>query len=136
MIIKEFISETNKNQMIATLLKHYKVESVKVKTKSMKDHAHYNVDTGTLELSTRYKTIKKRQVKPFLITMIHEIDHAMDSKKYGWKKFKEMYEMEMNIQIQQGKDKYDDNKYEIEAEDFGRANWQKWHSKFKKDGLI
>ena len=136
MLIKEFISETNKNQMIATLLKHYKVQSVKVKQKSMKDHAHFNVDTGTLELSTKYKTIKKRQVKPFLITMIHEIDHAMDSKKYGWRKFKEMYEMEMNIQIQQGKDKYDDNKYEIEAEDFGRANWQKWHSKFKKDGLI
>ena len=45
---------------------------------------------------------------------------AMDAKKYGWKKFKEMYEMEMNIQIQQGKDKYDDNKYEIEAEDFVR----------------
>ena len=29
----------------------------------MKDHAHYNVDTGTLELSTRYKTIKNRQLK-------------------------------------------------------------------------
>ena len=122
--------------MISALLKHYKVGSVKVKTKSIKNFAHYNVDRGTLELSTKYKTIKKRQVKPFLITMIHEIDHAMDSKKYGWRKFKEMYEMEMNIQIQQGKDKYDDNKYEIEAEDFGRANWQKWHSKFKKDGLI
>ena len=136
MIIKEFISETNKNQMIATLLKHYKVENVKVKMKSMKDHAYFNVDTGTLELSTRYKTIKKRQVKPFLITMIHEIDHAMDSKKYGWKKFKDMYEMEMNIQVQQGKDKYDDNKYEIEAEDFGRANWKKWYDKFKKQGLF
>ena len=40
MIIKEFISETNKNQMISTLLKHYKVGNVKVKQKSMKDHAH------------------------------------------------------------------------------------------------
>ena len=85
MLIKEFISETNKKQMIAILLKHYKVESVKIKEKSIKkDHAHFNVDTGTLELSTRYKTIKKRQVKQFLITIIHEIRHAMDSKKYGW----------------------------------------------------
>ena len=27
----------------------------------MKDHAHYDVDSGVLELSTRYKTIKPRQ---------------------------------------------------------------------------
>jgi hypothetical protein len=69
MLIREFISETNKNKMISDLLKYYKVGSVKVKTKSMKDHAHYNVDTGTLELSTRYKTIKKRQVEDFLTTI-------------------------------------------------------------------
>ena len=122
--------------MIATLLKHYKVESVKVKFKSMKDHAHYDVDRGELQLSTKYKTIKNSQIKEFLITIIHEIRHAMDAKKYGWRKFKDMYEMEMNIQVQQGKDKYDDNKYEIEAEAFGRKNWKKWYDKFKKQGLF
>ena len=136
MLIKEFISETNKNQMIATLLKHYGVGSVKVKLKSMKDHAHYNVVTGTLELSTRYKTIKKRQIEEFLITILHEIYHAMDAKKYGWKKFKEMYEMEMNLLIQKGKHQYKDNKYEIEAEKFGQGIWKTWKRKFKKDGLI
>ena len=136
MLIREFISEANKSQMITTLLKHYKVGNVRVKLKSMKDHAHYNVDTGTLELSTRYKTIKSSQVKEFLITIIHEIYHAMDSKKYGWKKFKEMYEMEMNLMIAKDKDEYKDNKFEIEAEDFGQKNWKKWNSKFKKEGLI
>ena len=136
MLIKEFISETNKNQMISTLLKHYGVGSVKVKLKSMKDHAHYDVDSGVLELSTRYKTIKPRQTREFLITIIHEINHAMDAKKYGWKKFKEMYEWEMNLQVQQGKDEYDDNKYEIKAEDFGQKNWKKWYNKFKKQGLF
>ena len=136
MLIKEFISETNKNQMIATLLKHYKVESVKVKQKSMKDHAHFDVDRGTLELSTKYKTIKKSQVKDFLITIIHEIRHAMDAKKYGWKRFKGMYEYEMNYQISQGKDEYKDNKYEIEAEEFGQKNYRKWHRQFKKEDLF
>ena len=136
MLIKEFISETNKNQMISILLKHYGVGSVKVKQKSMRDHAHFNVDTGTLQLSTRYKTIKKRQVEDFLITIIHEIYHAMDAKRYGWKKFKDMYEYEMNLQIAKGKDEYKDNKYEIEAEEFGQKNWQKWYNKFKKEGLI
>jgi len=136
MLIKEFISETNKNQMIAILLKHYKVGSVKVKLKSMKDHANYDVDRGTLELSTKYKTIKPSQIKQFLITIIHEIRHAMDAKKYGWKRFKGMYEYEMNYQISQNKDKYKDNKYEIEAEDFGQDNWKKWYTKFKKEGLF
>ena len=133
MLVKEFISETNRNQMISILLKQYKVESVKVKTKSMKDHAHFNVDTGTLELSTRYKIIKTSQVKQFLITIIHEIYHAMDAKMFGWKKFKEMYEMEMNLQIANGKHEYKDNKYEIKAEEFGQKMWKYWKSKFKKE---
>ena len=136
MLIREFISKENKSQMITTLLKHYKVGNVRVKLKSMKNHAHYNVDTGTLELSTRYKTIKSSQVKEFLITILHEIYHAMDSKKYGWKKFKEMYEMEMNILIQKNKDPYKDNKFEIEAEKFGQKNWSKWKTRFKKENLI
>ena len=122
--------------MISNLLKHYKVGSVKVKQKYMKDHAHYNVDTGTLELSTKYKTIKNSQVKEFLITIIHEIRHAMDAKKYGWKKFKNMYEMEMNLMIAKGKHQYKDNKYEIEAEKFGQKNYRKWYNKFKKDNLF
>ena len=136
MIIKEFISETNKNQMISTLLKYYKVGSVKVKQKSMKDHAHYDVDRGVLELSTRYKTIKTRQIREFLVTIIHEIDHAIDAKKIGWRRFKDDYEWEMNYQIGLGKDEYKDNKYEIEAEQFGQKNWQKWYKTFKKQDLI
>ena len=136
MLIKEFISETNKNKMISDLLKHYKVSGVKIKEKSMKNHAHYNVDTGTLELSTRYKTIKKSQVKEFLITILHEIDHAIDAKKKGWKNFEADYEWEMNYQVGKGKDPYKDNKYEIKAEKFGQSNWKKWHNKFKRQGLL
>jgi len=136
MLVKEFISETNRNQMISILLKHYKVQTVKVKTKSMKGHAHFNVDSGTLELSTRYKTIKTSQVREFLITILHEINHAMDAKTFGWKLFKEKYEMEMNLQVTNGKDPYEDNKFEIQAEEFGQKLWKTWKSKFKKDGLM
>ena len=136
MLIKEFISETNKNQMISILFKHYGVQSVKVKYKSMKDFAHFDVDRGVLQLSTKYKTIRTNQIKGFLITMIHEIRHAMDAKKYGWRTFKKDYEWEMNYQIGKGKDQYDDNKYEIEAEQFGQLHWRKWHDKFKKQDLI
>ena len=136
MILNEFIKETSRNQMISILLKHYKVGNVRVKLKSMKDFAHFNVDAGTLELSTRYKTLKSSQVKEFLITILHEINHAMDAKMFGWKKFKEMYEMEMNLQITNGKDPYEDNKFEIQAEEFGQKLWKTWKSKFKKQNLI
>ena len=136
MILNEFIKENDKNQMITTLLKHYDVGSVKMKMKSMKDHAHFNIDTGTLELSSRYKNIKDSQIKEFLITIIHEINHAMDAKKYGWKKFKQMYELEMNLQVQAGKNEYDDNEFEIKAERFGQKNWKQWYNKFKKQNLL
>ena len=140
MILKEFISETNKNQMISVLIKHYGVGGIKVKMKTMKDHAHFRVETGTLELSKRYKKIKDSQIKDFLITMIHEIYHAMDAKKYGWKRFKGMWEYEANMITQghrEGKTHpYKDNPHEIEAEEFGQKNWKKWHTQFKKEGLI
>ena len=136
MILNEFIQETDKNQMVSTLLKHYGVGSVKMKMKSIKDHAHFNVDTGTFELSKRYKNLKDSQIKDFLITIIHEIDHAMDAKKYGWRKFKQMYEFEMEIQIQAGNNEYDDNKFEIKAEEFGEKNWKQWYNKFKKQNLL
>ena len=85
MLLKEFVSETNKNQMMSELFKYYKVEGTRMRYKSMKDHAHYVVEDGVLLLSKRYKTLKSSQIKEFLITMIHEIDHAMMAKKYGWK---------------------------------------------------
>ena len=140
MILNELIKETQRNQMISTLLKHYKVESVKMKYKSMKDHAYFNVETGTMELSTKYKNLKSHQVKPFLITIIHEIKHAMDAKKYGWRKFRGMWEYEANMITQghrEGKTHpYKDNPHEIEAEEFGQKHWNKWYKQFKKEGLI
>ena len=140
MLIREFISETNKNQMISTILKYYKVGSVKTRMRNMKDHAHYEVEDGILFLSTKYKTIKKSQIKEFLITIVHETYHAMDAKKYGWRKFKDMWEFEAN-KIEQGfvkgaTDGYWDNPYEIKAEKFGQKNWKRWYSRFKKEGLF
>lgn len=136
MLVKEFISKTEKDYMITTLLKQYNVSNVKIKTKNMKQHANFNVDTGTLELSSKYKEIKPTKLKDFIATVLHEIRHAMDAKKYGWRKFKDMYETEMNM-ISQGyykgkSDPYKDNKYEIEAEEFGNQNVNRWVSHFYK----
>ena len=132
---------SDKNKMIGTLLKFYGVQNTNVQYKSMKDFAHYDVDDGVLELSNRYKTISKRDIKEFLITMIHEIYHAMDAKKYGIRGFKEKYEMEIaQWQAENPKKDPDDwyrhISFEIEAEQFGQKNWSKWKTRFKKEGLI
>ena len=136
MKINEFIKQSDKNSIISTMLKHYDVGTVRVMHKNIKNHAHYDVDRGQLQLSTKYKTLKANQIKPFLITILHEIRHAMDAKKYGWRKFKDMYEYEMNLMVSKDKDPYKDNKYEINAEKFGQDNWKKWFNKFKKEGLF
>ena len=132
---------SDKNKMIGTLLKYYGVQNTNVQYKSMKDFAHYDVDDGVLELSNRYKTIAKRDIKEFLITMIHEIYHAMDAKKYGIKGFKEKYEMEIAQWQAENPNKNPDNWYkhirsEVEAEKFGQKNFRRWLQKFKKKGYI
>ena len=53
----------------------------------------------------------------------------MDAKKYGWKKFKEMYEYEMNYLASNDEDPYKDNKYELSAEKFGKKHYRKWMNK-------
>ena len=60
----------------------------------------------------------------------------MDSKKLGWRKFKLDYEWEMNLMIAKDKDEYKDNKFEIEAEDFGQKNWKRWVAWFKKENIL
>ena len=132
---------SDKNEMIGRLLKFYKVENTKIKYKNMTDYAHFDVDSGVLELSTKYKEIKSNNVKSFLQTMIHEIFHAMDAKKYGVKGFKKRYEMEIAQWQAENPNKNADDWYkniasEKLAEKFGQKNYRKWLSIFKKRGYI
>ena len=75
----------------------------------------------------------------FLKTLLHELYHAKDAKKYG-SKFQKEYEKEIAMfqAMNPGKedDWYDYISYETEAEEFGQKNWNKWKNKFKKQGLI
>ncbi len=119
-------------EIYRTITKAYGVNP-KFKWTSKTDmYAHYDLDRGVIELS---KTLNKNP-KEFLFSLLHEIDHAMMAKKYGVKKFKEMYEYEMNYQIAKGKDEYDDNKYEIQADKFAKKNISKWVGKYIKNGKL
>ena len=141
MLLNEFLNQSQKNHMIATLLKHYKVK-VRVVYKSIKDYAYYQFDKGVLEISSKKGVI--RNEKDFLVTVLHEIKHAIQATKMGWRKLEQEYEMEIaQWQAENPKDPdgWERNKrgaisFEREAEKFGQNEWKNWYNKFKKDGTI
>tara|TARA_B100000945_G_C19834566_1_gene346532 strand:+ start:43 stop:417 length:375 start_codon:yes stop_codon:yes gene_type:complete len=95
----------------------------KVKFKNTgKNKADYNVDKDVINISPT------NNLKDFLVTVYHEIDHALDAKKYGKKGYKKRYEQEMNYAVQNGGDAHDDNYFEKKAERYG----QKMARKFLK----
>ena len=141
MLLNEFLNQSQKNHMISTLLKHYKVK-VRVVHKPIKDYAYYVLGKGVLEISSKKGVI--RNEKDFLVTVLHEIKHAIQATKMGWRKLEQEYEMEIaQWQAEHPKDldgwKKDKRKaisFEREAEKFGQKEWKNWYNKFKKDGTI
>ena len=113
--LKDLITERVDFYQIATeLVKQARLKS-KVKFKNTgKNKADYNVDDDIINIKPTSK------FKDFLVTVFHEIDHALDAKKYGKKKYKEKYEREMNIAVDKGGDAHDDNYFEKKAEKYGR----------------
>ena len=83
-------------------------------TNTSKNKADYNVDKDVINISPT------NNLNDFLVTVYHEIDHALDAKKYGKKGYKKRYEQEMNYAVQNGGDAHDDNYFEKKAEKFGR----------------
>ena len=128
MLLNEFLDKAEKEHIIATLLKHYNVKT-KIVYKSTDDYAHYDVDRNRIEISSKHKKINNE--KQFIITMLHEINHALDAKKYGKNKYKTEYEIEGEIAQQKGGDFHDDNYFEVKAETWARKEYSKWKNKFK-----
>tara|TARA_Y100000310_G_scaffold315351_1_gene365777 strand:+ start:241 stop:666 length:426 start_codon:yes stop_codon:yes gene_type:complete len=141
MLINEYLNQSQKNHIIATLLKHYKVK-VRVVYKPIKDYAYYVFGKGVLEISNKKGVIKNE--KDFLITVLHEIRHAIQATKLGWRNLQQSYELEIaHWQSQHPKDldgwkknKREGISFEREAEKFGQKEWKNWYNKFKKDGTI
>ena len=122
--LKDLITERVDFYQIATeLVKQAGLKS-KVKFKNTgKNKADYNVDDDIINIKPTSK------FKDFLVTAFHEIDHALDAKKYGKKKYKEKYEREMNIAVDKGGDAHDDNYFEKKAEKYGQMMAKKFLKK-------
>ena len=113
------------HQIATDMVKSYGLKS-KVQFKAGKDKAVYNWISDVITLRPSYSTIED-----FLISVLHEINHANDRKTMGAKKYEREYQKAGEIAIQKGKDFHDDNAFEEKAEKWARKEAKKWMKKYK-----
>jgi hypothetical protein len=130
--IYEAIGKTESLRIAEFLVNHYSRKvppGIKIVETNFPDDTlkgDYDVDRNKIRIRTSYN--KKSD---FIISVLHEIKHAMDAKDMGKKEYKKEYEMEMNYLIGIGKHRYDDNKFEIEAERWAQKEYRKrWKGDF------
>jgi len=114
-------------QYVATeLVKNYNLKSkVKFGTFS-KDKGGYNWDDDVINLRKSFSN-----VDDFIITVLHEIHHAIQVDKYGRKKFLKKYAQAGNMAALDGKDRYLANKWERKAENWAQQEYRKkWKGNF------
>ena len=66
----------------------------------------------------------KQTRKEFIISLLHEICHALDCRRLGVKKYLKKYNQAGQIALYNGLDFYDDNKWEIRAEKFAHNEYK------------
>ena len=102
------------------LVKQYGLKS-KIKMGSGKNFGEYVPETDTITLRPSYNS-----TKDFLMTVLHEIGHALDAKRLGVKKYIKKYTQAGTMAQYDGLDPHDDNKWEEKAERFAKREISKW----------
>ena len=102
------------------LVKQYGLKS-KVKMGSGKNFGEYVPETDTITIRPSYKS-----TKDFLMTVLHEIGHALDAKRLGVRKYIKKYTQAGTMAQYDGLDPHDDNKWEEKAEKFAKRELSKW----------
>ena len=108
------------------LVKYYNLKT-KVKFSSGAGvRGHYIPEKDIMIIRPSYPTVKE-----FIISVLHEIKHALDAKKMGKKRYSKRYNQAGTMAVHQGQDPYWDNKWEIRAERWGQNEYRKfWKNKF------
>jgi hypothetical protein len=109
------------------LVKNYNLPKTKVKFGTFsKDKGGYNWDDDVINLRKSFSN-----VDDFIITVLHEIHHAIQVDKYGRKKFLKKYAQAGNMAALDGKDRYLANKWEKKAENWAQQEYRKkWKGNF------
>ena len=105
------------------LVKAYGLKS-RVRFTSGSTLAEYVPETDTIYLRKSYPNMKE-----FIITVLHEIKHALDAKQLGTRKFMKKYTQAGTMAQYKGLDPHDDNKWEERAERWARNEFKRVKNK-------
>ena len=122
---KQLTERVDYRQIAKELMRRYRVNS-KLEFSPRATKGDYDFDRDIIKLRPFYTS-----VRDFLITILHEIYHAMDSKRYGKKKFVRMYTNAGQEVENKGLDFHDNNPFEIKAERWARREVNKYIKRFK-----
>ena len=106
------------------LVKKYKLRS-SIKMGSGKNFGEYVSETDTITLRKSYSSMKD-----FLMTVLHEIKHALDANRLGKQRFMKKYTQAGTTAAHGGLDPHNDNKWEKKAESFAKREVKKWINEF------
>ena len=120
MKMKPLLERVDYHESATALVKSYGLKS-KVKIGTGKQFGEYIPETDTIALRPSYKS-----AKVFLMTVLHEIKHALDAKRLGVKKYIKKYTQAGTMANYDGLDPHDDNKWEEKAEKFAKKELHKW----------
>ena len=127
--LKSLLSERiDYHETAVQLIKSYKLRS-KVRFGKSKgtNEADYDWINDIINLRKSYSSVKE-----FIITVLHEIDHAIDRKKMGAKKYEKAYQKAGDEAVNKGRDFHDDNEFEEKAEKWAQKEYsRKWKQKFR-----
>ena len=118
--LKPLLERVDYDDTARQLVKQYGLKS-KIKIGKGKNFGEYVPETDTITLRPSYKNIKE-----FLMTVLHEIGHALDAKRIGVKKYIKKYTQAGTMAAYHGLDPHDDNKWEDKAEKFAEKELNKW----------
>ena len=109
------------------LVKAYRLRSrIKIGNVRGGNKGDYDWVKDIINLKKSYSSVKE-----FIITVLHEIDHANDRKKMGARKYEDEYQKAGDVAVNKGRDFHDDNAFEEKAEKWARKEYgRKWKQKF------
>ena len=114
------IERIDYHELATQLVNSYNLKS-KVKIGTGKTFGEYVPEKDLITLRPSYKSSKT-----FLLTVLHEIRHALDAKQMGVKKYIKKYVQAGTMANYNGLDPHDDNKWEEKAEKFAKKELHRW----------
>ena len=114
------VERVDYHEIASHLVNSYGLRS-KIKIGTGKTFGEYVPEKDLITLRPSYKSVKE-----FLLTVLHEIRHALDAKQLGVKKYIKKYVQAGTMANYDGLDPHEDNKWEEKAEKFAKKELSKW----------